>query len=334
MRSLLRALVRNPRRFTRSARLALSLARSNRRQARFGLYYLAEATLVADWMARFNVEFLYASFTAGLAAIVHELNAVPFGFGVYGYGELYDPVGGQLGLKIARASFVRSVSRHGVGQLMLASSPEHWAKIRYIALGIEVSAFPPRSSVETEVFELLCVGRLSAEKGHRLLLAAMSRLVASGRAVTLRFVGDGPDRKNLEEYASTHGLEGHVIFEGRVSEERLGALYGSADVFVMASLYEGIPIVIMEAMARELPCIAPSINGIPELLVHRETGLLFHAGDDEMLAELVGSLYDAPAQGLSYGIAARQRVVSHYNIDQNTDVLATVLRSLTTSEPS
>ena len=328
LRLLARALLCTPVRFARSARKAMSFARGAGKPSRYGLFYLAEAVLVADWIARERIGFLYSSFSAGIAAVVAELTGLPFGFGVYGYGELYDPVGGQLGRKIAGASFVRSVSRHGVGQLMLASAPEHWPKIHYIALGIEPDAFPPRPREKSKAFELLCVGRLSAEKGHRLLLAALARVVRSGRTVTLRFVGDGPERRALEEFAAHQGVERQVVFEGRVQQQRLDELYGSSSVFVMASLYEGIPIVLMEAMARELPCIAPAINGIPELLLHGETGLLFPTGDDETLAELITNLYDSPTRGKEYGVAARRRVKTHYDIVPNTDALASAFLRL------
>lgn len=279
-------------------------------------------------MKRNQIPHLYASFTANIAVLVGELFGYSISFGVYGFGELYDPVGNQLGLKIARSVFVRSVSKHGVGQLMLACPTEDWPKLRYIALGIEPDAFPPRRLARSDRFEMICVGRLSPEKGHRLLLAAVEILVKKGRTVTMRFIGDGPDRAHLEADAKRRVIDAHVVFEGRVDQQRLDEVYGMASVFVMASLYEGIPIVLMEAMSREIPCIAPAINGIPELLVHGETGLLFNPGDAEELTALIVRLMDSPSEAERLGKAGRKRVLDQYDITKNTPVLGEAFRAI------
>jgi colanic acid/amylovoran biosynthesis glycosyltransferase len=305
---------------------AYSFTRTQRRPRIYALYYIAEAVLIARWMKRFEIGHLYASFTSNIAVLVRMLYGFPVSFGVYGYGELYDPIGTQLARKIDQSVFVRSVSKHGVGQMMLASPAEQWPKLRYIALGIAPEAFPPRALRSEQPFDIVCVGRLSPEKGHRLVLAALESLISQNVIVTIRFIGDGPDRAFLEADAARRGISSHVVFEGRVSQQRLDQVYGSASASVLASLYEGIPIVLMEAMSREIPCIAPAINGIPELIIHGESGMLFNPGDVEELAAQIIKLVQDSELAHRLGKAGRERILRYYDIAPNTAILADVFR--------
>jgi colanic acid/amylovoran biosynthesis glycosyltransferase len=323
------ALFQRPIRFLAALRRARSLARTQNLNWRYGWYYLAEAVLVARWLRRHEIGHLHASFTSTVALIVKVLCGAPMSFGVYGFGELYDPVGTQLSLKIREALFVRSVSQHGVAQLMLASPPDQWSKFRYLRLGIEPECFRPRTSAPSSGFELICVGRLAPEKGHRFLIAAMERLTSRGYQATLRLVGDGPDRQSLEADVAQRGLGGRVLFDGWVSQERLDALYSSASACVLGSLYEGTPIVLMEAMVREIACVAPAVGGIPELIVHEKTGLLFTAGDVEELSRRIASLLDSPEYAHQLGRAARSLVLDRYDIVRNTRELAEMFQSVT-----
>ena len=124
------------------------------------------------------------------------------------------------------------------------------------------------------------------------------------------------------------GLASHVVFEGWVDQPKLEELYAMTDVFVIASLYEGIPIVLMEAMGMEIPCVAPWITGIPELIANREDGLLFAPADVRQLAACIAELQDDPALRVKLGNAARQRILRDYDIQRNTERLAEVLHQV------
>ena len=122
--------------------------------------------------------------------------------------------------------------------------------------------------------EIISVGRLAPAKGTLILLNACKALVDRGHRLRLRLVGDGPDRKRLELAAQRLGISEHVIFEGARSHDRVLELYRRADIFALASFAEGIPVVLMEAMALGLPCVSTRITGIPELIEDGSFGYL------------------------------------------------------------
>jgi len=158
------------------------------------------------------------------------------------------------------------------------------------------------------------------------LVAAVNRLVRAGRNVRLRLVGEGPDRRSLEAAVASGGCEAHVVFEGAVNQDRIGELYARADAFALASFAEGIPVVLMEAMAMEIPCVTTCITGIPELIRDGQDGLLVAPSDDEALAAALARLIDDPALRERLGRAGRRRVMERYDLARNTARLAAVFR--------
>jgi colanic acid/amylovoran biosynthesis glycosyltransferase len=318
----------HPWRYLRGLLLALRLAGPGARRIVYHLAYFAEAVLVGRWMRRCGVSHVHASFTATVALITARAFGVTMSFDIHGYGELHDPVGTRLTDRIGGATFVRSISRQGRGQAMLSCDRDQWSKLEYAPLGIDPVAFAPRPfREEPSPLELLCVGRLAPEKGQIFLIEVVARLVADGLSVRLHLAGDGPDRGWLQREAAARGVSAHVIFEGWLGRDKLIALYGQTDVFVLASLYEGIPMVLMEAMAMEIPCVAPRITGIPELIEHEVDGLLFAVADVDALTCAVRRLAEAPARRRELGTRARGRVVRDYDMAVNTGRFATVLQN-------
>jgi glycosyltransferase involved in cell wall biosynthesis len=146
------------------------------------------------------------------------------------------------------------------------------------------------------------------------------------RRVRLRYVGDGPDRASLEQSVKEKGLEKNIVFEGAVNQDNIRELYSRADAFVLASFAEGIPVVLMEAMAMEIPCITTRIAGIPELIRDGADGLLVPASDVEALKNAIASLMNDSSLRLKLGRAGRQRVIEKYNLKPNADRLAEIFR--------
>jgi colanic acid/amylovoran biosynthesis glycosyltransferase len=328
-RLAIRTCLQHPGRFLQAFKLALQSSRRQQKPAYYSLYYLAEALLLIAWMKPLGLRHIHASFTSTIAWLAAEIDPqVTFSFGVYGYGELYDPVGHQLTEKIDRALCVRSVSWHGIGQLMLATPPQNWNKLHHVDLGIDPAEFPPRTApFAPAVLPLITVGRLAPEKGHRLMLEMMEELLRRERPVRLHIVGNGPDRSYLEAQVKRRSLETAVVFEGRVPQKRLEELYSQAGVFLLGSLYEGTPIVLMEAMAMRIPCLAPAVNGIPEVVADGETGLLFPAADPAAMARQVERLLADPGLREQFAEKGRQRVLSLYDLERNTRRWAAVLQA-------
>ena len=202
-----------------------------------------------------------------------------------------------------------------------------------LGLGVDVDLFAPNPQHEEGApFEIICVGRLVAAKGQRILLRAFARLIEQGRDVTLRFVGDGSDRADLERETEANGLRGRVVFEGAVSQDRIRDLYARADAFALPSFAEGIPVVLMEAMAMEIPCVTTRITGIPELIRDGVDGLLTTPSDIDGLADALASLMDDPELRRRLGKDGRRRVAEKHNLAMNTRRLADVFRRRLTPE--
>lgn len=317
---------RHPLRYLRGLAFALRLAGGSPRRVIYHLAYFAEAILAGRRMREIGVSHVYANFSATVALLAARTFPVTMSWAVHGFGELHDPAGTHLAERVKGAVFVRSVSLHGRGQLMLSCERSEWSKLVYVPLGIDASQFVPRpnGSVSSPP-RLLCVGRLAPEKGQALLLEAIAALRAEGYPMQLRLAGDGPDRAWLEGHAAKLGIASDVEFSGWVDQTLLIALYGETDLFVLPSLAEGIPIVLMEAMAMQIPCVAPRITGIPELIEHGVDGMLFAVGDVEDLKRTVRSLLKSPELCTQIGRQARARVVRDYDMARNTERFAAVL---------
>lgn len=318
---------RSPWRYLRGLIFTLGLAGTAPGTILYHLAYFVEAVVVGRRMRDLGIVHVHASFSATVALIAAKTFPVTWSFGVYGFGELHDPAATHLTQRIQSARFVRSISRHGRGHLMLSCERSQWPKLLYSPLGIDASELPPREKQLTDraSARLLCVGRLSQEKGQTLLLEAVSSLSAQAHRMRLHIVGDGPDRRWLENYANQLGVSANVVFEGWVDQDRLMALYSEADIFVLPSLAEGIPMVLMEAMALGIPCVAPRISGIPELIEHGVDGLLFTVADVDDLTQMVRTLLESPELQPRIGRQAREKVLREYDMATNTARFATLL---------
>jgi colanic acid/amylovoran biosynthesis glycosyltransferase len=323
-------LAASPIAYGRALWFALGLGRTDPRALVYHLFYFAEAVLVARWMKQRGLRHLHVHFAtpaASVALIVTHLCPFTLSITVHGPDEFYDVSGYRLREKIAGADFLCAIGSFARSQLMKLSPPENWNKFEVVPLGVDPTRFAPRPDPGGPApFEILCLGRLVPAKGQHVLLAAAARLKAEGRRILVRFVGDGPDRDALEQDARRRGLENCVRFEGSVNQDRVGEFYRRAGVFVLPSFAEGIPVVLMEAMAMEIPCVTTFVNGIPELIRDGSDGLLVPPSDDIALAAAIARLIDDETLRKRLGESARTRVIERHNLARNAERLADVFR--------
>jgi glycosyltransferase involved in cell wall biosynthesis len=330
LRAHLAALVRRPLRYLSGMLFALRLGGADLRKIVFGLFYFVEAVMVGEWMRAANLRHLHVHFatpasTVGLIAA--RIYPIGWSLTVHGPDEFYDAPGYCLAQKIAGASFVCCIGMYARSQLMKLSPPAQWSKFEVAPLGVLVDEFAPRPAPPpSDCFEILCVGRLVAAKGQHILLAAVERLTREGRRVRLRLAGDGPDGDALQADARRRALGDAVVFEGAVNPDRIREIYASADLFALASFAEGIPVVLMEAMAMEIPCVATFITGIPELIRDGVDGLLVAPSDDAALARAIARLMDDAELRHRLARAGRRRVVECYDLERNSARLAEIFR--------
>jgi len=158
-------------------------------------------------------------------------------------------------------------------------------------------------------------------KGHVLLLKAVKRLAHEGHRVRLTLVGDGLDGPALREAAEEHRVTDYIHFTGPLNPADIRPYYERAHLFALASLIEGLPVALMEAMAYELPCVAPRIAGIPELILDGVNGLLFNPANCDDLTHALRALISDPDLRWHMGKAARLQVIGKYNLHTNANRL-------------
>lgn len=284
--------------------------------------YLAEAALLAHWLARERFDHLHCHFGnsgASTGMLAAKLAGVSFSMTCHG-SELRAIEAHRLPEKVAAARFVACVSHHGRTQLMLACAPELWSRLHIVRCGVP-PAEPAAPRLEGPL-RLLCVGRLSFEKGHTVLLSALAELRGRGVDFSCTLVGDGPLRGALQRQAAALGLLDRLVFTGSAEPARVAEHYAACDVVVLASLSEGVPVVLMEAMARGLPVVATRVGGVPELVEHGRTGLVVDPGDSAALAAALAQIAQNRDWALGLGREAVVKVRNHFNISRSAAALA------------
>jgi glycosyltransferase involved in cell wall biosynthesis len=318
----------------RTLREALEFGRGTRRI--YALAYAVEAVMVARWMARRGLAHLHVHFgneAAAVGTLVKVFSGVGLSLTIHGPDEFDDVPGQQLRRKVEAADRVVCISQFARSQLMRLSAPAHWAKLQLCRLGVDTRRFSPAAKERAGgPVRLLSVGRLTPAKGQLLLVQACATLKGEGLAFKLTLVGDGPDRTRLEAAVATLELQSHVRLTGPLNQAEVRGELARADAFVLPSLAEGIPVVLMEAMACGVPCVSTPVNGIPELIEHDCNGLLATPGDVESLTQQLRRMVQDAALRARLAAAGRARVQERFDLATNVASLAEVLRPLAATE--
>lgn len=327
----LRVLRATPGRFFSALGLALRMGRRADRGWPYHLIYLAEACRMLPWLQAFGAEHVHAHFGTNSTEVVMLANALggpAYSFTVHGPEEFDKSQFIHLGEKVRRAAFVAAISSYGRSQLFRWVDHAHWPKVKVVHCGLErafhdVPAVPLPSAPR-----LVCVGRLCEQKGQLFLLEAARVLAAKGVAFEIVLAGDGEMRGQIESLIAQHGLQAQVRITGWISSEQVRAEILAARALVLPSFAEGLPVVIMEAMALRRPVLTTYVAGIPELVRQGENGWLFPAGDVEALTAALQDCLAQPVEVLQrMGEAAYQRVLERHDIDTEAAKLADLFKA-------
>lgn len=187
-------------------------------------------------------------------------------------------------------------------------------RVTYIPNGVDTEFFTPGELPLRERQPLvLCVARLVSDKDHMTLLRAFGRVLSSIPNARLRIVGDGPQEFTLRKFIEGPPFKGRVEILPAATDMR--PYYQSAQVFALASVREGQPNVILEAMSSGLPVVATDVGGIPTLVQNGDTGLLSPCGDSVTLGDNIRRLLDSPGYGEGMGALGRQRAEREFAFD-------------------
>ena len=218
-----------------------------------------------------------------IAMVAARLLGVEFSMMLHGSDLLLHRA--YLDVKLTNCEFCQTVSEYNRRFILSHYPGIEPRKILVTRLGVNVPKKgiprPASHHAQTAPFRILAVGRLHPVKDHAFLIQACAQLRSRGVSLQCEIAGEGPERHHLESQIRKNGLEGQVKLLGHTPREHMDLLYGRADVVVLTSRSEGIPLVLMEAMARGKLVLAPGITGIPELVIAGKTGFLYQPGSIE-----------------------------------------------------
>lgn len=329
LRAHLAALLGGPGGYLATLGLALRLRGPGVRGLLWQAFYFAEAMILWRECRRRGIRHVHAHLT-GVSTMVAMLAArygsrrrpdAPWSwsFTLHGPDEFYDVKGRRLADLVALADAVVCISHFTRSQLMMLSDSAHWDKLRVIRCGVQTDLFvppdPPRSAAGP--LRVLSIGRLVAAKGQTLIVEAIDILRRRGVDAVATLYGAGPEREALERTVARLGLQDRVLLPGAIGQHEIRRAYADADVFCMSSFAEGLPGVLFEAMAMELPVISTWITGVPELVEDGVSGILVPPARAEELADALAELAADPERRRAMGRAGRAKVVEEFDTDRS-----------------
>lgn len=337
-----RAFISSPLRWLQALNLALKLSSVSNRSTAYHIAYLLEACKLLHRFSQTKVDHIHVHFGTNPTAVAMLCNALggpSYSFTVHGPEEFDQPIALALGEKVKQANFVVAISSFGKSQLYRWSDPKDWPKVHIVHCGVDQSFLDQNisatvsSSTQADGKKnenvLVCVGRLSEQKGHLVLLEAVRELAQKGLLFKVIFVGDGPLKALLQLKIEQWKLEDYIEITGWVSGDEVRSYILRAKALVLPSFAEGLPVVIMEALALRRPVISTYVAGIPELLTP-ECGWLVPASDSKALVLAMLEALQAPIEQLNkMGRIGAQKVAQRHNAYNEAAKLSALFESST-----
>ena len=310
--AMVRQAVTHPLRFLGALQSTIAMGRTSHRGVVRHFAYLAQACLLVEWCRAREIPHVHAHFgtnPAAVALLSRELGGPGYSFTVHGPEEFDRPLQLSLDRKIEGATMVAAISEFTRSQLYRWSSAACSAKIHVIrcALDPRYLAEPPTPVPESR--RLVCVGRLCEQKGQLRLIVAAASLRDEGLDFELTLIGDGPMRAEIEGLIHTLNLAGVVRLVGWQDGDSVRQEILASRALVLPSFAEGLPVVLMEALALHRPVISTYVAGIPELVTPSVNGWLVAAGCQTSLCEAMREALTATSEKLSaMGSAGARKV--------------------------
>ncbi|MEL6980836.1 MAG: glycosyltransferase [Actinomycetota bacterium] len=332
----LRSLVGSPGRYLSGLRLAWETKRAGVRGGIYQLIYFVEGVILADELRRRGVDHLHNHFgdsSCTVAMLASEVSGVPYSFTLHGSAIFYEAKTWRLDAKLDRAAFVATISHFTRSQAAMFAAPETMDRVHIIHCGVKpdrLHAVDHHGTGDRMVF----VGRVVEQKGLGVLFESMQHLLPEYPNLSLTVVGDGPHRESLSRRAAAMGLGDHVEFVGAKSQAEVVELLAKADLFVLPSYAEGVPVVVMEALGSGIPVVASFVGGMAELVEDDQTGFLVRPGDPDQLADRIGRLVGDPELRARLGTNGRNRVAAEFDADAEATRLGTLFADSVAGLPS
>ncbi len=310
--SSLVALLSRPRAFVRAVAMTLCMARRSDRGVLRHAAYLVEATHLLRISRRARIRHVHVHFGTNAAAVARLawcLGGPTYSLTIHGPDEFDAPQSLSLPAKIADALFVVAISDYCAAQIRRWLPYEQWRKIHIVHCTVDDSFFESAQPIDPTSRTLVCVGRLTAQKGQFVLLDALAQIVEDGTDVQLVLAGDGELRPQIERRISELELQNRVEITGWIDESEVRHRLLEARALILPSFAEGLPVVIMEAFALARAVVSTTIAGIPELVAPKENGWLVPAGNVAELASAMRAVLESSPEQLDHmGRIGQERV--------------------------
>ena len=323
--------LRHPAAAARALRCAWQMSRRAERSLPYHLMYFVEACTLAKWLVEERVQHLHAHFgtnSTEVAMLAHLLGGPQYSFTVHGPEEFDKPRFLQLDRKIRHAAFVVAISSYGRSQLWRWLPAQEWPKVNVVRCALEKPFFMDVDAiVPSTAPRLVNVGRLCAQKGQLLLIAAAGRLAQEGLDFELVLAGEGEMRGVIERAVAERQLGSRVRITGWIDSGAVRNELLAARALVLPSFAEGLPVVLMEAMSVGRPVVTTRIAGIPELVREGVDGWLVPPGSLDDLVDALRECLQAPPERLAQmGRAAHERVLARHQVDTEAAKLERLFR--------
>ncbi len=329
--NLIRTVFTRPLGFFKALRLAWQVGLNSQRGIIYHLIYLIEACTLLQWLIEDQVNQVHVHFgtnSTTVAMLCHELGGPPYSFTVHGPEEFDKAQGIGLTEKINHAAFVVAISSFGKSQLFRWCDYKQWSKIHVVRCGVDDAFLNQELTPIPSQPSFVCVGRLSEQKGHILLIEAVSQLAAEGLQFKLVFVGDGELRPQIETLIEQLQLQNYIEITGWATNAEVQQYILASQIMVLPSFAEGLPVVLMEALALGRPVITTYVAGIPELVKPGENGWLVPAGSVEALKNAMKTALQAEAETLeTMGQQGQKAVAQQHDIYKESRHLFNLFKS-------
>lgn len=338
-------LKRSPRAWLAGLRSAATNGPGGLKPRVWQFFYLAEAVLLRERLRDRGVRHLHVHFANNGADVARTVVAMGrtedgpesgwrWSFSMHGPTEFDDVEGHDLPAKVESADRIACISEYCRGRLQELTTPEHWDKMSIVRMGVDASRFAPAPREERDgPLRVLFVGRLVPEKGPDVLLEAVTALAAEGVEVELTVAGGGALADDLAQQRSGSAAAERIRLLGPVGQDDIRDWYAWADVFCLPSYAEGVPVVLMEALAMEVPVVTTRIAGIPELVEDGVNGLLVEPGRPGDVAQALRTLAEDSSLRRRMGAAGRRRVQEEFQPRANAQRLLEQFRGEPALDP-
>lgn len=329
--ALIRTAVTHPIRFFTGLRSAWLLGRRSDRGLARHFAYLAEACILLGIARKQHIDHVHAHFgtnPTAVAMLCRRMGGPPYSFTVHGPDEFDKATILGFASKARHAAFVVAITSYCRSQLFRWIDHEDWSKVRVVRCGLDAKFLKSAASPAVARRRLICVGRLNAQKGQLLLLEAAASVRDEIGEFELVLAGDGEMRPQIEQRIDELDLRAIVRITGWISSTQVREELLASRALVLPSFAEGLPVVIMEALAVGRPVITTIIAGIPELVEDHKNGWLVPAGDVARLAESMRAALECETHVLDeMGAHGRAQVGELHDIDREASRLLEHIRT-------